>query len=161
MYERFVPIFQRSPHRYGFFASALVLATMLGCSSEPLRTNESDAGGSPARHDDDTAPVTLEVLSQVTISSDPEAEHHQLAEGEVDFGSVEVERATVRVVLESPCFPFEGWQKLEIPNGHRWPLLCDAFDRGLSLTLDGGDGEGDAPGLELLRAVTPFGGPLQ
>lgn len=161
MYERFVPRSKRSRHRHGFFVSALVLATALGCSSEPLRVTENAAGGSAASMEDDTAPVTLAVLSRVTISSDAEAEHYQLAEGEVDFGSAEVEQATLRVVLESPCFPFEGWGELEIPSGHRWPLLCDAFDRGVSLTLDPGDEEGDPPALELLRAVTPFGGPLQ
>jgi hypothetical protein len=147
------------PHR--LVTCALALATAFGCSSEPLGATDSGGGGSPADNDGDTAPMTLEVLSEVTISSDPEAEHHQLAEGDVNFGSAEVERATLRMTLESPCFPFDGWDELEIPSGHRWPLLCDAFDRGLSLTLDPGDDEGDPPALELLRAVTPFGGPLE
>jgi hypothetical protein len=161
MYERFVPMPERYFQTHRLLAGALVLASTFGCSSEPLRTTESDSGGSPASDDGEMAPVILEVLSRVAISSDPEAEHHRHAEGDVNFGGGEVERATRRVTLESPCFPFEGWSELQIPSGHNWPLQCDAFDRGLSLTLDPGDDEGDPPALELLRAVTPFGGPLQ
>jgi hypothetical protein len=70
-------------------------------------------------------------------------------------------RAVLRVELESPCFPFEGWLEQEVPAGHNWPLTCDAFDRLLSVSLDDPPAsDGSPPGLELLRAVTPFGGPL-
>jgi hypothetical protein len=135
------------------------------CTSEPLAPGETDdfgtsgAAGEPGQ----TPLAPLVVLSRVRISSNPDAEHHQQAEAEVDFGRDEVARATLRIKLESPCFPFAGWADQEIPSSHRWPLLCDAFDRGLSLTLDPG-GEDDteaAPALELVRAVTPFGGPLE
>lgn len=107
--------------------------------------------------------VELNVLSRVRVSSDPDAEHHQQAFGDVDFGEFEVARATLSVTLESPCFPFSGWGEQDIPPGHRWPERCDAFDRALSVSLDDPD-DASAPGatlgLELVRAVTPFGGPL-
>lgn len=136
--------------------SFIGLTTLAGCGSEPLGSASSEGPGP-------SPPSTVQVLSRVHISSSPEAKHHQQADAEVDFGDEEVASATLRVTLESPCFPFEGWSELTIPTGHRWPLLCDAFDRGLSVTLDAADDDDPdaAPALELLRAVTPFGGPLE
>ncbi len=101
------------------------------------------------------------VLERARISSDPEAEHHQRVEREVAFDQ-RAARATLEVELESPCYPFEGWQALEIPEGHNWPENCDAFDRSLTVSLDDPDSPGARPpGLELLRAITPFGGPAR
>jgi hypothetical protein len=113
------------------------------------------SGGSPITH-----PGAL-LLDAVHISSDAEAEYFQKATTEVDFGDRPVARATLFVELESPCFPFDKWTRASIPAGHNWPEKCDAFDRGFELALDepaaGSDGP---PGLELGRAITPFGGPL-
>jgi len=106
-------------------------------------------------------PLRSGVLQRVHISSDESAEHFQRANAEVDFGRDEVAQAWISVTLESPCFPFEGWAEPGVPSGQRWPELCDAFDRTVSLSLDEpAPGAGGAPGVELLRAVTPFGGPL-
>jgi hypothetical protein len=113
------------------------------------------SGGAPITH-----PGAL-LFDAVHISSDAEAEHFQRATTEVDFGDQPVARATLFVELESPCFPFDKWTRASIPAGHNWPEKCDAFDRGFELALDepaaGSDGP---PGLELGRAITPFGGPL-
>jgi hypothetical protein len=67
--------------------------------------------------------------------------------------------------LESTCFPFSKWATTPPPSGQNWPADCDAFDRNYEFMLrtpDAGtlaDG-GTPPGLELVRAITPFGGPL-
>jgi hypothetical protein len=101
------------------------------------------------------------VLDSVHISSDAEAEHFQSATVAVDFGAEPVARATLFVELESPCFPFDKWTRASIPAGHNWPEKCDAFDRGFELALDDPEPMSDGPpGIELGRAITPFGGPL-
>jgi len=62
--------------------------------------------------------------------------------------------------------PFSSWASDPPPTGQNWPADCDAFDRNFEISLDGpepGDaaaGADAAPGLELVRAITPFGGPL-
>jgi len=158
-------------------------AIAAGCQSKPLdealadpgsagQTGEA-AGGSAASHEAGAAgasgaadalgePVQVPILTRVHISSDESAEYFQRALADVDFGELPVARATLRVKLESPCFPFEGWVEQGVPAMQRWPALCDAFDRTLSVTLDSAEPATSAElGFELLRAITPFGGPLQ
>ena len=107
-------------------------------------------------------PVALDVLEQVHISSDQSAEHFQHATTDVDFGHEQVSSAKIGITLESPCFPFSGWAMPAVLPGQRWPEPCDAFDRTVSLTLDGAQlDSGGTPGVELIRAITPFGGPLR
>jgi hypothetical protein len=112
-------------------------------------------GGTPS---EPAATETRRVLDRVQLSSDASAEHFQAATAAVDFSTAPVSHASLRVELESPCFPFEGWSEQGVASGQRWPDACDAFDRGLSVSLDAASADG--VGLELLRAVTPFGGPL-
>lgn len=107
-------------------------------------------------------PVLVQALSRAHVSSDASAKNFQRTITELDFGSAPVARATLRVTLESPCFPFTGWAEQGVPDGQRWPAHCDAFDRTLSVALDEPEPmSSGAPGLELLRAITPFGGPLE
>lgn len=107
-------------------------------------------------------PHTLLAFERVHLSSDPEAEHFQRASHVVDFGFEPVTRATLSVNLESPCFPFDTWTADSIPEGQAWPPLCDAFDRTLLVSLDDpADPETGKPGVELVRAITPFGGPMR
>jgi hypothetical protein len=101
------------------------------------------------------------VLDSVVISSDPDAEHFQSASADVDFGEASVASAKLFVKLTSPCFPFSNWLEQGVPAGQRWPARCDAFDRGLSVSLDDAEPGATPPGIELMRAVTPFGGPLE
>ncbi len=169
------------------WACALALCSLLAsCQSQPLDDAAShaasgsagqagdasraggngspgDAGGAGAGGAADALgdPVQVRILTRVAISSDEGAENFQRALAAVDFGQVPVGRATLRVALESPCFPFEGWAEQGVPSGQRWPAACDAFDRTLSVTLDHDGADASAPGFELLRAITPFGGPLQ
>ena len=143
---------------------AIVIAAV-ACQSKPLSAgvdvgpvggDEAGNGGGPA------SPTQIQVLDQVHVSSDATAEHFQRASAAVDFGNQPVESATLRVTLESPCFPFAKWGAPGVPHGQNWPALCDAFDRTISVALDEPDvGTGGAPGIELLRAITPFGGPLE
>lgn len=103
------------------------------------------------------------MLERAVLSSDAGAEFQQNAAVTVDFGRESVARATLRVQLESPCYPFEGWKTQTTSPGHFWPDACDAFDRLFLISLDGEDGgvgNGQAPSIELTRAITPFGGPL-
>lgn len=64
--------------------------------------------------------------------------------------------------LESPCYPLDNPNWNNIPQGHRWPPACDAYDRNMNSTWFPPKKEGDtAPGFDLVRAITPFGGPMK
>jgi hypothetical protein len=136
-----------------------IVATLSACSSEPLTAaSDGAAGAGQPRY---AEPAPLVVLDQVVISSNEDAENFQQATADVDFGRTSVESATLHVTLSSPCFPFSNWLEQGVPSGQRWPARCDAFDRGLSVSLDDAEAGDTPPGIELLRAVTPFGGPLE
>lgn len=153
-------------------ALALTLALAIGsaaCTSKPLRNanddessggaNAAPAGGAAGI---DSEPQTLPLLDGVHVSSDEHGENFQRVSAAIDWGSDPVARAVVRVSLSSPCFPFAAWADLGVPSGQNWPEPCDAFDRTLSLTIDASATDTTAPpGVELLRAITPFGGPLE
>jgi hypothetical protein len=165
--------------------AALLAATVAACHSAPLdsgsdppgggATSTESGGAAPAEDggakssaggvggDALSEPERLSVLTRVPISSHEGAENFQRALADVDFGQESVTRATLRITLESPCFPFSAWAELGVPAGQNWPASCDAFDRTLSVTLDDPttSAASGSPGLELLRAITPFGGPLQ
>ena len=76
-----------------------------------------------------------------------------------DFGPGPFEHVSILIDLDTTCFPFEGWADDPPPEGQRWPPSCDAFDRNFELVLDDPLAEGDPPGFEVMRAITPFGGP--
>jgi Peptide-N-glycosidase F, C terminal len=153
---------------------ALLAGLLTACHSQPLdeATSSGSAGVSGAEPDQPSGgeggaangaagePVSLDLLTDALISSDESAANFQRATTSIDFGSATVARATVRVRIESPCFPFSGWAEQGVPENQNWPARCDAFDRTLSLALDEPKSDSDPPALELLRAITPFGGPL-
>jgi hypothetical protein len=130
----------------------------LGCSSEPLVwPKKADTSEEPQ-----AVPHSITAFDQVHLSSDETAEHFQRATTVIDFGLGPVTRATLSVTLESPCFPFDKWVPGSIPAGQNWPPLCDAFDRTLLFSLDDpADPRTGRPGVELVRAITPFGGPMR
>lgn len=143
---------------------ALALGLLLaGCSSKELASGNASGGSTGSggsSSEPPPEPETTLILDSAHISSRPDAEFYQRAETEVDFGQESVSQALLRVKLESPCFPFEQWSAEQIPAGHNWPTLCDAFDRLIAVTLDApSEADSAQPGLELSRAVTPFGGP--
>jgi hypothetical protein len=69
-------------------------------------------------------------------------------------------RVTLVVELGTTCYPFESWEDNPPPTGERWPADCDAFDRNFEISLDPLQGRYPPPPLELVRAITPFGGPM-
>jgi hypothetical protein len=159
---------------------ALATLVLPACASKPLNqpaagsTGDSTLGGDAsvsagaggAAGQGDRAgggePTRLVVLDAAPIASDQAAENFQHASASVDFGSEPVSRAALHLTLESPCFPFDKWAEPAVPNGQRWPAACDAFDRILYVALDERETPAEAPlPIELLRAITPFGGPLE
>ena len=98
------------------FSTLLLGFALWGCSSTPLSQPE-------------TGTKTTKILDEVHVSSRADAEYFQGVNTQIDFGSAAVSAATLRVALSSPCFPFETWDSEQIPPGHNWPKLCDAFDR--------------------------------
>jgi hypothetical protein len=104
-----------------------------GCSSTP---------NAPAK------PYSLQAFDGVRISSHSEQPNFQKATAMVDFHDGPFASATLVVDLASTCYPFENWTTP--PMGQNWPADCDAFDRNFEFVLDD---------VELMRAITPFGGP--
>jgi hypothetical protein len=141
-------------------------ATTAGSGDGGASAASNDEGGESGSAGSADAPSFdggVTVLDRVVLSNDEAAEYHQSATVPVDFGSEPVARATLRIRLESPCYPFSGWKTQTTTAGHFWPDPCDAFDRHFLISLDGAEGAleaGTEPGIELTRAITPFGGPL-
>lgn len=103
----------------------------------------------------DGEPFEVVVLDRVWLSS---FEASQFADAELELGEGPFASVRMIVELESPCYPFEGWAELEQPDGHNWPLVCDAFDRIVNVVADPEALDGPFS-VELMRGITPFGGP--
>lgn len=120
-------------------------------ASDPASTLEAGAGAEPS---------TVTLFDDVRISSHEQDEHFQKARALLDFGPGPFSRVTLVADLRSTCFPFTQWRDDPPPAGQSFPPLCDAFDRNFEITLDEPKNDGDPPAFELIRAITPFGGPL-
>jgi hypothetical protein len=140
--------------------AGLLLACVACAPSTPL-TVPSDAGT--------TAPPTEQTLTAfdaARISSAASDPNFQELSADLDLSSGPYSSATLVVDLATTCVPFSSWANDPPPEGQNWPADCDAFDRNFEISLDGAEpGGADAgaaatPGLELVRAITPFGGPL-
>ncbi len=106
-------------------------------------------------------PFSVSAFDSVRIGSDSSAPNFQEATQSIDFGSGPYTSVTLVVDLESTCYPFEKWLTNPPPSGQNWPTDCDAYDRNFEFTLDQpSDASVGPPGIELERAITPFGGPL-
>ena len=115
------------------------------------------ASGSPSY----AAAYTIDAFDNVRINSDSAKENFQKASTSIDLRDAPFESVTLVIDLDTTCFPFESWQGNPPPAGHNWPADCDAFDRNFEFILDEPvDADLDPPGIELVRAITPFGGPL-
>lgn len=134
--------------------TALLLATACGTSAGPAPTEPTapDAGPAPGTKVQD-APITRGRIG----SKSEEADFH-VTKGSVSLDG-KYEKVLLVLDLESPCFPFDKWKDEPPPAGHNWPASCDAFDRNFETALFDPK-EPNAPGLELVRAITPFGGPM-
>jgi hypothetical protein len=128
-------------------------------------TDSSDTGDDipviPEEPASTAEPYTLTPFDQSVIASfDGEGVFFQRATETIALTGGPFEKVTLRVKLESPCFPFAKWRQSPPPQGQNWPAECDAFDRNFEFTLDEPQGEGEPPAVELVRAITPFGGPM-
>jgi hypothetical protein len=157
----------------GAAASALAsLLLILGCGTGGADPNAPDAGtsgsggsgGGGGEGVDAPAyapPYSITAFDNVRITSDSSQPNFQQANTEIDFHDAPFASVKLVVDLESTCYPFEKWQNNPPPEGHNWPADCDAFDRNFEFSIDDpADPAKDPPGIELVRAITPFGGPL-
>jgi hypothetical protein len=128
----------------------------MGVSVDAPSTDAPPADAGPA----DVPPVTVTAFADARISSQSDQPNFQRVRAAVDLGAGPFARVTMVVDLRSTCFPFETWRTNRPPAGQNWPADCDAFDRNFEFTLDEPAAMGQPPAVELLRAITPFGGPL-
>ena len=133
------------------------------CSSSKLRAVPSDAGNPGDAGVEAASPSneTLTVFDAARISSDSKASNFQQLDGLVDFSGGPFSSVKLVTDLGTTCFPFESWANNRPPPGQNWPADCDAFDRNFEISMDDAVSDaGESPGLELIRAITPFGGPM-
>lgn len=141
---------------FAIAASAAVLS-VAACSSTSSPSADVDAGGADSSAN---APFTQVAFDDVRITSEQGQPNFQNVRAEVDFGTTKVAKATMIVDLGTTCFPFAKWASNPPPQGQNWPADCDAFDRNFEFTLDDPNDASEPPAIELVRAITPFGGPL-
>ena len=108
------------------------------------------------------APAAYELapFESARIGSQGGQPNFQQVEAEIDLHDGPFANVTMVVDLGTTCFPFAGWAADPPPVGQNWPADCDAFDRNFELTLDDPATADGPPAIELMRAITPFGGPL-
>jgi len=123
---------------------------LLGCG--PTAGASSAGAAAPA--------YSLAIIDSARITSKQGDPGFQKATGAVVLHDAPFAAVTLIFDLSSACFPFENWKTDRPPAGENWPADCDAFDRNLEITLRDPSGVGDAPALELVHAITPFGGPM-
>ncbi|MBC7978495.1 MAG: hypothetical protein H7138_26210 [Myxococcales bacterium] len=134
-------------------SSSGVAETSTGVTGSSSDTGVAETSESGAI--EDLAPFTITALDHPWLSS---FRASQSADAEVDLGAGPFTSVELVVELESPCYPFDKWERDPPPEGHNWPATCDAFDRIVDVTADP-TGEGGPPDFELMRGITPFGGP--
>lgn len=115
-----------------------------------------DDGGADAQP---AAPYTQTLLDKAHIGSDSSKPDFQKATASVALTGAPFAKVNLVVDLVSPCFPFSNWTTDPPPSGQNWPADCDAFDRNFEMALVDPSAPAGTPGLELVRAITPFGGP--
>jgi hypothetical protein len=132
-----------------------------GCSDDDGAGGDPDAAIDAASGPDlATQPETVTVFDRVRVNSKGDVNVRK-AEAPLTIKAGRYAKATLLVELETSCFPFESWQQNPPPAGQNWPANCDAFDRNFELRLNPPkDAATDPPSVELMRAITPFGGPL-
>ncbi len=154
-------------HRF-FTASAracAVVGLLAACPSssdargegEGEGEREGEGEGEPA------APSTVQIFDAARIGSNGALDNFQVVRADIDVGTARVSSATLVVDLGTSCFPFAQWADNPPPAGQNWPADCDAFDRNFHFLIndpaDSAVDDATVP-LELVRAITPFGGPM-
>jgi hypothetical protein len=131
-----------------------VFALMLGCGPSAGPSSSGSAGAAAP------AAYSLTVIDGARITSKQGDPGFQKATGVVVLHDAPFAAVTLVFDLSSTCFPFENWKNDRPPVGQNWPADCDAFDRNLEITLRDPNAATGAPALELVHAITPFGGPM-
>jgi hypothetical protein len=151
-------------------ALALVVSTT-ACSSNESGATVATGGGAGAAGADSGVPDASEAgppatfsvpaFDQIRIASDSSKPNFQRASVDIDWGPGPFAKVTLVADLGTTCFPFDTWKNNPPPAGQNWPADCDAFDRNYEFRLDPpADAAAGPPSVELVRAITPFGGPL-
>ncbi|MBS2018185.1 MAG: hypothetical protein JST00_35265 [Deltaproteobacteria bacterium] len=130
------------------------------CGSSARETGPADAGAdAEASEPAPPPPYSVVALDRARISSREGEPNFQKARGSVTLQPGPYARVVLIVDLDTTCFPFARWKDDPPPAGHNWPASCDAFDRNFDVyVID--PAAPSAPALELVHAITPFGGPL-
>ncbi len=158
---------------FSFVLSALCLFS-LGCSSEPPKNSggggsgtSSSSSGAGGQGGTGGAPITypaaysIQAFDNTRITSDSNQPNFQRATADIELHDGPFASVKLSVDLSSTCYPFDKWKTNAPPAGQNWPADCDAFDRNFEFLLDEpADPAKDPPAFELVRAITPFGGPL-
>jgi hypothetical protein len=126
-------------------------------------SNAAGSGGNAGSSGSFNIPEDAQrIMDGVRIQTLKEVPNQREAFAELDFSGGPFAKATLFVTLDTSCYPFEKWRTNPPPVGQNWPADCDAFDRNFEISLDNpATPEAGPPGIELARAITPFGGPLQ
>jgi hypothetical protein len=150
----------RRYHSWTWFLALLPWLPSVACSSSHPAASGDDGGAQDAASEP-AAPYTQTLLSSAPIGSDSSKPDFQKATASVELTGAPFANVNLVVDLVSPCFPFSNWTTDPPPTGQSWPADCDAFDRNFEMSLvDPNASDASAtPGLELIRAITPFGGP--
>ena len=105
-------------------------------------------------------PVVTPLLESARISSQPGSPNFHRVSAPFFLDATPYASVRLQVELGTTCYPFTSWRREDIPEGHRWPSHCDAFDRNFEILLRQVDAPEDQPLFEVERAITPFGGPM-
>src|SRR5882724_11740438 len=141
-----------------------LVVTCAACAPSTPLSALSDAG--PPTTTPLPAQQSIAVFDAARISSASSDPNFQELSADLDLSGGPFLSATLIVDLATTCVPFSSWADDPPPKGQNWPADCDAFDRNFEISLDGpepsdaGVSAASGPGLELVRAITPFGGPM-
>ena len=148
-------------------AVALVACSSSGGSGGAPPTDSGATSDDTAASGDATsavdagpAPYTVTLFDDARIGSDSTKPNFQKVA--VDLPPLHdgpFAKVTLVLDLTSTCFPFDKWKTNKPPAGQNWPADCDAFDRNFETWLVDPAAPKDTPSIELVRAITPFGGP--
>jgi hypothetical protein len=151
----------------GRAAFALVLASVSALAAGGAACGSKSNGGAGSSGGDDGGaeaaapgpPYTQTLLDKAHIGSDGSKPDYHTATAGVQLTGGPFAKVSLVVDLVSPCFPWTNWTTDKPPAGQNWPADCDAFDRNFEMSLVDPAAPTGTPGVELIRAITPFGGP--
>jgi len=133
----------------------LLVPVLARCDNSPAGGPDS---GAPEVEAGPAAPYSQMLLDSARIGSDSSQSNFQNATADVQLTGAPFANVNLVVDLTSTCYPFSNWATDKPPAGQNWPADCDAFDRNFEMALFD-PANPSVPGLELVRAITPFGGP--